>query len=110
MALLQFAVEQTYTDYLIHLGITLVAMVLGLYIVFQAFRGYRRNESRRMLFLALGLALVTVAPFALSIGAASLGNTLGLGSRLYSFYLPVTSRLIEVCGLLCILYSLFTRG
>lgn len=109
MVPIQFAVEQAYTDYLIHLAVTLIAMVLGLYIVFQAFRGYRRNGSRQMLYLALGLGLVTVAPFALSIAAASLGDTLGLGPRLYSFYLPVTNRLIEICGLLGILYSLFPR-
>lgn len=65
--LLQLGVEQAYTDYLIHFAVTLIAMMLGLCIVFQAFRGYRRNDSERMLFLAIGLALLTLAPFALSI-------------------------------------------
>lgn len=106
---LQLAVEQAYTDYLVHLAVTLVAMMLGLYIVFQAFRGYRRNDSRRMLFLAIGLTLLTIAPFALSILGASLGTSLGIGPRLYTFYLPVTSRLLEIAGLGCILYSLFIR-
>lgn len=105
--LLQFGVEQAYTDYLIHLAITLVAMMLALYIVFQAFRGYQRNDSQRILFLAIGLSLLTLAPFALSILGASLDNSLGLGPRLYTFYLPVASRLLEICGLGCILYSLF---
>jgi len=108
--LLQFGVEQAYTDYLIHLAVTLIAMMLALYIVFQAFRGYRRNDSQRILFLAIGLALLTLAPFALSILGASLGNSLGFGPRLYTFYLPVASRLLEICGLGCILYSLFIRN
>lgn len=108
--LLQFGVEQAYWDYLAHLAVTLVAMVLAAYIVFQAVRGYWRNESRRMLFLAVGLALLTLVPFVLSIVGASLASAFGLGPRLYTFYVPVTSRLIEICGLACILYSLSIRS
>ena len=106
---LHLSIEQAYIDYLFLLAITLIAMAMGLYIVFQAFRGHRRNGSRRMLFLAIGLALLTVAPFALSIVGASLGRSFGFGPRLYTFYLPVASRLLEICGLGCILYSLFIR-
>ncbi|MFC4550484.1 MULTISPECIES: DUF7521 family protein [Halorussus] len=109
VSLLQAGATQQYVDYLVLLGVTSVAMVLGLFIVFQAYRGYRRNASRRMLYLALGLALLTVAPFALSIAVASLGRTLGLGPRTYTFFLPVTTRLVEIAGLGCILYSLNTR-
>lgn len=106
---LQFDLTQGYVDYLVLLVVTLAAMLLGLFIVFQAYRGYRRNQSRRMLFLAVGLTLLTVAPFALSLVVTFLGQQVGAGSRTYTFWLPVSTRLVELAGLLAILYSLKTR-
>ena len=106
---LQFDLGQGYVDYLVLLAVTLAAMVLGLFIVFQAYRGYRRNRSRRMLFLALGLALLTVVPFALSLVATFAGQRLGFGARVYTYWLPIATRLVEVGGLGCILYSLHIR-
>lgn len=103
---LQLGVEQQYVDYLVNLALTLVALVLAFYIVFQAFRGYRRNDSRRMLLLAVGLTLLTIVPFGVSILGASVGSALGVGPRLYSFYLPAISRLFEIAGLGVLLYSL----
>lgn len=107
--LLQLEPTQGYVGYLILLATTLGAMVLGLFIAFQAYRGYRRNRSRRMLFLALGLALLTVAPFALSLVVTFAGQRLGFGPRVYAYWLPITTRLVEISGLGCILYSLQTR-
>lgn len=109
MSLLQIGSTHQHADYLILLSVTALAMLFGLFIVFQAYRGYRQNDSRRMLYLALGLALLTVAPFALSIVVASLGQSLGFGPRTYTFFLPVASRLLEISGLVCIIYSLKTR-
>jgi hypothetical protein len=106
---LQFDSVQGYAGYLILLAVTLGAMMLGLFIAFQAYRGYRRNRSRRMLFLALGLALLTVAPFALSLVGTFAGQRLGFGPRVYAYWLPITERLVEICGLGCILYSLQIR-
>lgn len=99
-----------YVESLLLLAGTMLALAMGLYIVFQAYRGYRRNESRRMLFLAIGLTLVTVAPFALSILATGLGQQVGLPQRTYTFYLPLGSRLLEITGLSCIIYSLHDRS
>lgn len=95
-----------YFGYLILLSVTLGAMVLGLFIAFQAYRGYRRNRSRRMLFLALGLVLLTVAPFALSLITTFAGQQFGFGPLVYTYWLPIITRLIEISGLGCILYSL----
>lgn len=97
-------------DYLVLLLLTLVAIGMGLYIVFQAYRGYRRNNSRRMLFLAIGLAFLTVVPFVLSIVVAGVGQRLGFEQRVYTSYVPIVSRGFEICGLSAILYSLYTRG
>lgn len=95
-----------YVGYLALLAVTLVALVLGLFIAFQAYRGYRRNQSQRMLFLALGFVLLTVAPFALSLVVTFAGQRLGVDPGGYTYWLPVTTRLVEIVGLCCILYSL----
>lgn len=93
--------------YLTLLAATMVAAVLGLMIVFQAYRGYRRNDSQRMLYLAVGLALITVAPFLLSIVVTVFAPALSSGGLLLSYVLPIASRVLEISGLLLILYSLY---
>ena len=107
--LLQVGATSNYIGYLVLLTVTLGAMVLGLFIAFQAYRGYRRNRSRRMLFLAGGLALLTVAPFALSLIVTFVGQQFGFGPQVYTYWLPITTRFIEIGGLGCILYSLRIR-
>ena len=37
----------------------LVTMVLGFLIAYQAYRGYRRNDSRPMLYVAIGFVLIS---------------------------------------------------
>lgn len=106
MQLLQISFSPIYAAYLALLAITLLAIVLGLFIVFQAYRGYRRNASQRMLFLAIGFALVTVVPPAVSLVAASVGQRFGFEPVTYAYYLPIVSRLIEILGLGFIIYSL----
>lgn len=106
---LQLNPAQGYVGYLALLAVTLGALMLGLFIAFQAFRGYRRNQSRRMLFLALGIALLTVAPFALSLVVTFAGQRLGFGPGVYAYWLPIATRLVEICGLGCLLYSLYIR-
>ena len=93
--------------YLTLLAATMVAAVLGLLIVFQAYRGYRRNDSQRMLYLATGLALITVAPFLLSIVVTVFAPALQSSGVLLSYVLPIVSRVLEISGLLLILYSLY---
>ena len=92
--------------YLLVLTATLIAAALGLLIVFQAYLGYRRNDSQRMLYLAAGLGLIIVAPFALSLVFTLVvpGDDL-----LMSYVLPLASRLVEIGGLSLIIYSLY-RG
>ena len=36
--------------------------VAGAFVAYQAYRGYRRNESRPMLYLAIGILLLTAVP------------------------------------------------
>ncbi|SEQ83574.1 DUF7521 family protein [Natrinema salaciae] len=44
----------------------LASAALGTVVSWTAYRGYTRNDSRPMLFLAVGVAFLTVVPFALS--------------------------------------------
>lgn len=39
-----------------------VTAVVGLFVAYQAYRGYRRNDSRPMLYLAVGVLLLTAVP------------------------------------------------
>lgn len=77
---------------------------LSLVIVSQAVRGYRRNGSRPMLFLALGIVLLTIVPTVVTL----------VGARLYSartvglVVSPLTNS-IKVLGLGSIVYSLYGR-
>lgn len=107
--LTQITITQDAIEYLVLLLLTLVAMVMGLYVVFQAYRGYRRNSSQQMLFLAIGFAFLTVIPFALSLVAAGVAQRLEISSQVYVPYLAITSRGLEICGLGAILYSLYSR-
>lgn len=106
----QITATQDAIEYLVLLLLTLVAMVMGLYVVFQAYRGYRRNSSQQMLFLAIGFAFLTVIPFTLSLVVAGVAQRLGISSHMYVSYLTIASRGFEICGLGAILYSLYSRG
>lgn len=76
----------------------LATATTGLIVAGTAYRGYRKHHSETMLFLAIGIVLITVSPFVVSYGiaiaielteaVALLGilgaNILGLLSILYS--------------------------
>jgi hypothetical protein len=46
----------------------LLSAVLGAFVSSLAYLGYARNDSRPMLFLAIGVAFVTAMPFVVSRG------------------------------------------
>lgn len=64
-----------------------------------AYRGYRRNDSDAMRFLAVGIACITVLPFLVSYVVAPLANPSDAASLLAVLA-------ANVAGLLAILYSL----
>lgn len=96
--------------YLLLLLATLVASALGVVIVFQAYRGYRRNDSRPMLYVAIGFALLTLAPFTLSLVFTVVARTVDVGPLALTYVLPLLSRSLEIVGLGVILYSLLERA
>ena len=93
--------------YLTLFGATLLAGLLGLLVVVQAYRGYRRHDSSRMLYLAVGFAFLTILPFT----AALIGATVA-PVRQEVTTLPVMqliNRTFEIVGLGIILYSLYAE-
>ncbi|WP_235853466.1 DUF7521 family protein [Halosimplex salinum] len=72
---------------------------VGLFVAYQAYRGYRRNDSRPMLFLGLGIFLVTALPFVVTTLLAG-----ALGASDAAVVLAWT--VLEILGLGSILYAL----
>lgn len=83
----------------------LLLFSLSLVIVYQAVRGYRRNDSRPMLFLALGIVLLTIVPtVVITVGAR------WYGARTVGSVVSPLANSIKVIGLASIVYSLYGRG
>jgi hypothetical protein len=82
------------------LAYELFGAALGVFIAYLAYRGYRRNRSRPMLFVSLGFALALGAPLTITLVYLALPVT---GGRVV---LQVANQTFEVVGLLCIVYGL----
>jgi len=80
------------------LGIEALTVVLGLVIASVAVQGYRRNESRPMLFVAIGFVLLVGVPGVLSIAY--------LAGVLPQPVLAVAGSVSEVLAMASILYGL----
>lgn len=80
----------------------LVTVILGLTIAYIAYRGYRRNDSRPMLFIAIGFLLVTGLPALAATAFFSL-------AQVDEVTAGVLSQAAEITGMLCILYALLMR-
>ncbi|MFC7214784.1 hypothetical protein ACFQO4_11935 [Saliphagus sp. GCM10025334] len=78
----------------------IVSVLIGVFIAYQAYRGYRRNDSRPMLFLALGFVLVLAVPFSLFVLYAAVPG-------IPQSAVVVASQSSQVTGLLAILYALW---
>jgi hypothetical protein len=92
----------------VQLAATLAAAgtaLVGLFIAYHAYRGLRRNESRPMWFLSVGLVLV----FGVTYGIAFVGQGLITSRVLPLVYRDVFRlgvRLLQLVGLLSIAYSM----
>lgn len=52
-----------------------VTAVVGAFVAYQAYRGYQRNESRPMLYLAGGIVFITIVPFIVTYSIGLLATT-----------------------------------
>lgn len=76
-----------------------VTMVLGFLIAYQAYRGYRRNNSRPMLYVAIGFGFV-------SFGAVIEGVLFDVVGLTLSGAATIAMSIVAV-GMLIILYALY---
>lgn len=90
-------------------GSGLVTLVLGLAIAYVAFRGYRRNESRPMLFLAIGFILAVAIPGTLSYLVYVLTSVANVSLGIDLVYLAALMQVSEIVGMACIFYALVMR-
>lgn len=81
----------------------LLVVVLGLTISYIAYVGYRRNNSRPMLFFAVGFILVVGVPAV----ASSVYVFSGVGTELVA---GSVTQLARIVGMVCILVALRMSG
>jgi len=80
-------------------GYEFVGALLGLFVAYQAYRGYRRNESRPMLFIALGFVLIVGLPVVLTVPFLFVP---AIPQAAYQFTIQTS----EIVGLASIIYAL----
>lgn len=80
-------------------GTKLIALFLGAFIVYLAYKGYRRNASRPLLYVALGFGLITAGTIAEGVLYVILRSEL-LGAI-------ATGTAVTVLGFLTIIYSIY---
>jgi len=80
--------------------IKLLALVLGTFIVYLAYKGYRRNASKPLLYVALGFALITAATMVEGILYVIVESDLLVAL--------LASTLITVIGFIAIIYSVYS--
>jgi hypothetical protein len=90
------------------LAVSLGSVVLGLVVGYQAYRGFRRNDSRSMRLLSAGLILLTAVPFPLTFLTTLL---IRLDASLAGFRQPafLLAQTLQFAGLAFITYSLYQR-
>lgn len=76
-----------------------VTPLAGIYVTWLAYRGYRRNDSEPMAYLALGIFLLTVLP---AVAAIGLGPLLGASDAASLLAASIS----QLGGLLSVYYSL----
>lgn len=77
-----------------------VALVLGAFIVYLAYKGYRRNRSKPLLYVALGFGLITASTIAEGVLYVM------LGSELLAAIAAGTA--VTVIGFIVIIYSIYS--
>ncbi|MFB6084546.1 MAG: hypothetical protein ABEJ94_09910 [Halorientalis sp.] len=84
------------------------SVVVGSYVGYQAYRGFRRHDSRPMQYLSIGLFLLTAVAFGLSF-VGSLLLRRGILPLAYEQPLVLLTRLLQFLGVFFIAYSLHRR-
>ncbi len=89
-------------------AVAFVSTVLGLVIGYQAYRGFLRHDSRAMRSLSAGLILLTALPYTLSF-TGTLLIRLEMAAPGLRTPIGLAARVVQLAGLACIVYSLYSR-
>jgi hypothetical protein len=81
------------------LGLSGLTGVVGVFVASLAYRGYRRNESKPMLYLALGIVLLTAIPAAVNV-------LLSVSTGVTDAEILLSLSVAHLCGVVSILYAL----
>jgi hypothetical protein len=79
----------------------LIIILLGFLIAYQAYRGYRRNHSRPMLYVAVGFVFISFGAVIEGLLFDVVGLTLSDSSTV--------ATIIVAVGMLSVLYALYGR-
>ena len=77
----------------------LIALFLGAFIVYLAYKGYRRNASKPLLYVALGFALITAGTLLEGLMFVILGSDILAAIAIEG--------VLTVIGFVAILYSIY---
>lgn len=77
-----------------------IALILGAFIIYLAYKGYKRNSSKPLLYVALGFTLITAGTIAEGILYVILGSEL--------LNAIATGTIITVLGFVVIIYSIYS--
>lgn len=77
-----------------------LALVLGAFIVYLAYRGFRRNRSKPLFYVAVGFALITAGTLAEGVLYVIIGSEL--------LAALAVGTVITVLGFLAIIYSTYS--
>ncbi len=78
----------------------IIALILGAYIVYLAYRGYRRNASKPLLYVALGFGLITMGTLLEGVLFVVLGSDI--------LTAIATGTVVTAVGFLVMIYSIYS--
>jgi uncharacterized membrane protein (DUF441 family) len=79
--------------------VKVIALFLGTFIVYLAYRGYRRNASKPLLYVALGFGLITAGTLLEGIMFVILGSDI--------LEAIATGTVLTAAGFVAIIYSVY---
>jgi hypothetical protein len=97
-SLLQAALTTLQSAALVSSATAAATALVGAFVAYQAYRGYRRNDSGRMLYLAIGILLLTTVPVVIR-------QPLVLFELTTRAQAGLVAQTCRVLGLLAVLYS-----
>jgi hypothetical protein len=82
-----------------------IALVLGAFIVYLAYMGYRRNASKPLLYAGVGFALITAGTITEGVLYVLMGQISSVTDLLTA---TATGTVVTILGFAAIIYSIYS--